>query len=376
MQAKIKQAKQYIEDAHIINIALPASFQKDSFPAALALFYTLKELGKNVNVLDVEKYPRKFAFLTDEHFSNSPQADFVIKIKEGNAEFSDLSYEKTSGGLSLFLKTKNGELKPEDIVLTNLKKQALPGPAEEDLLITVGIADFKTAERFLHEPSSPILNIDIEPDNEEYGDLNLINTNTASISEIIFDLVSALQDNEESFLEQTANCLLAGIIYATNNLQSNKITSGTFYKINCLSNAGANLQTVRSELFGSALSKGAIRIFGKVLGKIQVLENPNIAFAGLSKQDFIETKTSSADLKFALRKLFSGLFPFEHILLLWQQQSSPLYVRGVFYSSNKNLLKKISAKFQAQQKGETVLFKTEKESLSLVKDQILEVINQ
>ncbi len=62
MVEEIKKVKKVIEKSRNIGLCCSPDFRKDTFPATLALFYTLKKLGKNVNFLNKE-YPLKFNFL-------------------------------------------------------------------------------------------------------------------------------------------------------------------------------------------------------------------------------------------------------------------------------------------------------------------------
>ena len=78
---EIKKAKQFIEEAQYISILPSPQFQEDSFPAALGLFYILKNSGKNVNLLN-DNHPERFNFLVDEAAVHHPKADFLISIKE------------------------------------------------------------------------------------------------------------------------------------------------------------------------------------------------------------------------------------------------------------------------------------------------------
>ena len=57
----LSEVKKLIEEAKNIYL-IPAQNHKEAIPTALALFYTLKQLDKNVNII-IENFPEKFKFL-------------------------------------------------------------------------------------------------------------------------------------------------------------------------------------------------------------------------------------------------------------------------------------------------------------------------
>jgi len=367
LEQELKKAEQFIKEAANITVLASPQFQGDSFPAALALFYILKNLGKNVNFI-AKTYPERFRFLVNGDIVNSASADFSISIQERRLKITDLSYQKTEDGLKLFLKTNGRPLSTRDV---SLKSMASDQP--EDLFVAIGLDKLEETEKFLKEPDSPIINIDNQASNQSYGEVNLVDTQAATISEIIFDL--ACQFNDKKFNELQANSLLAGIIYGSQNFQNDKITSQTFEKISCLHQFGKSIKEIKQALYGH-LAKGSLEIFAKILNKLSIRRDLNLASALVSQRDFKETTSSIQDLSFALRKLTSGLFPFQNVLILWEEKNSPLLIRGVFYSLNRGLRKKIAESFQAGYKGEGLLLETKESDLLKTEEKILKIIRE
>ncbi|GAG30136.1 unnamed protein product, partial [marine sediment metagenome] len=131
-------------------------------------------------------------------------------------------YEKTGQGLNLYFKTNGGELKKENFALHSL------GVGE--LLITLGIGEAKKVKELLSkERAIPVINIDNQLENENYGQLNLIEVVSASLSEIVFDFLISI--DKKLFIKETVNSLLLGIVEATRNFQTPEITSQTFQKV-------------------------------------------------------------------------------------------------------------------------------------------------
>src|SRR3989338_1213929 len=110
----LEQAKQLILKAKNISIIPSQTNEPESLTAALALFYTLKELRKNVNLI-VEGFPEKIKFLTPSVDFISTPKNFVISIPKNVADVSQIYYEKNEEHLKIHLSTEKGTLKKEQI---------------------------------------------------------------------------------------------------------------------------------------------------------------------------------------------------------------------------------------------------------------------
>ncbi len=362
MVENLKKIKKVIERAQNVSLLPSPDFRKDSFPATLALFYSLKKLSKNVNLL-TRDYPKRFSFLIEKEEVTLPKADFLISIRQAGTKVSQLFYEKRENGLALYLKTKGEELKKENVSIQPL--------GLGDLLITLGVGEFKKVEKFLKGKPKFLINIDNQLDNKNYGDLNLIELGAPSFSEIAFDLISTIDEN--LFDEKISNCLLAGIVQGTSNFQDPKVNEQTFQKTSLLIEKGADFKKTISQLYGMG-EETSLRLFGRVLSKINLSENKDLAWVILTREDFSESGASTLDLRFSLSKLSSSLFPFQNFLVLWESSHSPSLTRGVFYSPSKKIIEKILARFIGEQKGDGVLFVAEESNPQKVKDEIINSI--
>jgi|GEM_PF-2337221 len=348
---EIKKAKKLIEKHQNIHVLASPNFEKDSFPASLALFYALRQLGKNVSFLN-KNFPEKYKFLTKKEKFHPSQADFLVSIKEAGAKLSQLFYEKTESGLNLFLKTDGGELKQENITL-----QPLGG---EILLITVGVQELNQVSGFLTGKTYTVLNIDNSFENERYAQGNVVKEKIISLSEIVFDLLCHIDEN--IITEHIATALCAGI---AQRLKDFNLNDNSLSVLRCLIEKGAQIKAISSGLF----DKGFLKIFSRVLANIEKKEN--IISASIKQSDFLETETSPSDLSFSFQKLMTldaGFF------CLWEQNSSPLKVKGVFYSKDNETVKRIMGSFEGERKGNGFLFNTEEKDLKKVKDKILSIV--
>ncbi len=360
---EIQKAKQIIDHHEDITILASPEFVFDSFPAALALCYSLKKLGKNVNLINQE-FPEKYNFLVKEKLQPS-QADFLITVKENGSQISQVAYERTDKGLNIFLKTKNGQLKKEDIKTQNIK--------EVGLLITIGINSFKVVNEVLNGDPKTIINIDKDPENDAFGDVNIVKTNALTFSKIVFSLIEEL--NHGSFNSKITTALLAGTLQETEGLQSAGTSEGAFRRVKFLLEKGADLKAIIKNIPNIADKKG-LHLLGRSILNSKLDKEKGLVSVILTKQDFKETNSQPADLKFMLRKINSGLFPFPNFVCLWEQTNSPTEVLGVIYSKDIRNIEKFYPVFCHQKKGNAIIFRSDSKDINQTKDKVLKVFNQ
>jgi nanoRNase/pAp phosphatase (c-di-AMP/oligoRNAs hydrolase) len=229
----ITESKQLISDAK--NIYLITAEEPEAITSTLALFYTLKELGKNVNLI-IDTLPESLKFLAPSLDFISYPKNFVISIPNNIAQVSQIHYEKNSDALKIHLTLENGNIKKDNIAFYFAE-------AKPDLIITVGIKDYSKElpaklDSFGFLLDSPILNIDNSKENQKFGKINLLAE--SSLSETILSLA-------ESASKESANCLLAGLVIYTENFK-NKLTAEIFQATSDLMKKGADLKIITENI--------------------------------------------------------------------------------------------------------------------------------
>ena len=227
------ETKQLISDSK--NIYLITSEEPEAIASTLALFYTLKELSKNVNLI-IETLPENLSFLSPSLDFISYPKNFVLSIPNNIAQISQIYYEKNNDALKIHLTLDGGNIKKDNISFYFSE-------TKPDLVITVGIKDYSkelpeklNSLGFLLD--SPVINIDNSQDNQKFGKINLIET--TSISKIVFDLMENL--NKES-----ANCFLTGLVIYTENFKKN-VTAELFEMASNLMKHNADLKQITDNL--------------------------------------------------------------------------------------------------------------------------------
>jgi len=376
----LNRAKKLIEKSQNIYIFLPETYdispvEGDTFCAGSALFYSLKKLGKKANLF-LKKIPKNFQFLVN--------SKFVISVKTQGKDVSEIFYEKNSGDLKIHLTSVGEGILPRDISFFSqsftdaTKINQSPDLETPNLLITLGLQNLENlGENFAQNPDLfyqvPILNIVNSPENQNFGEVNLVNIKSCSISEILVDLIEA--PNQRLFDENTATCLLAGIIWASENFRNPRTKPKTFERASFLIEKGADHQKIIQNFYKTK-SVSQIKLLGQVLKKINFNPEKELYFAPLTLEDFKDSGSSSKDLGEILQEL---KFNFRNqvlanFLILWESSGSPPLVKGIFYSPQINLIGKILENFEGTSRGQTSLFLIREKNLNSAYQKFLEII--
>ena len=230
------------------NVYLIPSQEPEAIASILALFYTLKELGKNVNLV-TETLPESLKFLSPSLDFISYPKNFVVSIPNSVAQISQIYYEKNTEALKIHLTLAGGNIKKDNISFYFAE-------AKPDLIITVGIKDYQKElseklNSFGFLLDSPVVNIDTSAplsagnmqDNQKFGKINLLGEN--SLTEIIFSLIKGI--NENSIKKEPSTCLLSGLVIYTENFK-NKITAGIFETASSLMKTGVDLKQITDNI--------------------------------------------------------------------------------------------------------------------------------
>jgi len=236
---QFQETKQIISEAKNIYIIPEENLNPEAIASALSLFYTLKELGKNVNII-IENFPENLKFLTPSLDFISYPKNFVVSIPNKIAEVSQIYYEKNDDALKIHLTIEKGTVKKDDVSFYFSE-------AKPDLIITLGIKDYRNQlenrlNSFGFLLDSPILNIDNIQDNKNFGKINL--TDNQSITEITLDLIKNL--NSGTINKESVNCLLTGLITYTDNFRNFNVTADIFQTAGYLMKNGADLQEIKN----------------------------------------------------------------------------------------------------------------------------------
>ena len=391
----LSQAKSLIEKSRNIYIFLPENHglslaEGDLFCAGSALFYSLKKMEKKASLF-FEKIPKNFQFL-----SNSK---FVISINTRKNDVSELLYEKNGKDLKIYLTSAGNGISSKDISFASqnflhpVREFDKSGGSEKsnfsngiqgsvltdpDLLITLGAQSLEDLGKNFVKNSDlfyqiPVLNIDNNPRNQNFGEVNLVEIKTSSVSEILYNFVKDFSQNLID--ENIATLFLSGVIWASENFRNSRTKPKTFEAASSLIERGADHQKIIQNFYKTK-SLAQIKLLGQVLKKISFNPEKELYSAKLTKKDFKESGADSKDLAEVLQELkFNfGSENLTNLLLLWESHASPFLIKGVFCSSQPNLIEKVLENFEGTSRGKAVLFLIREKDIDTAHQKFLETI--
>lgn len=322
-----KQVFDLINKAKRILIALPRNPNGDGLGSGLALFSFLQKLEKEPEIVSAAEDLRKFSFLPGIDFLRRELQvfqSFVIQLDTAQTQLDELSYTAAPDRVDIFLKPKNGRFSeanlsfrdakfPYDLVIT------LDTPSLEHL----GSIYEKNTDLFFE---TTVINIDHHPNNEQYGEINLIDLTATSTAEIL----ATLLENFEAGLidENIATNLLTGIIVETNSFQHVKTTPRAFLRASNLINQGGKHQEIIRELYKTK-NISLLKLWGRALARLREVNELGLTYSLLNYADLQKSGAQSGEVYGVMRELVANLSGRKIIFLL--AEVSPREIVGYIH---------------------------------------------
>ncbi|MBU2235825.1 hypothetical protein KKA01_02060, partial [Patescibacteria group bacterium] len=185
---------------------------------------------------------------------------------------------------------KNGTFREKDVSFSS-------SDYEYDLIFVLDAPDLDALgklyednmEFFYH---TPIVDIDHNPANENFGQINLVDLTATSSSEIIFEMI---KDWKENILDEyIATSLLAGIISKTKSFQTTSVTPRSLAIASHLISSGARREEIIRHLYQTK-SVETLKLWGRALARLKQDKQNRIVWSVLNEADFEKSGSSSEE---------------------------------------------------------------------------------
>jgi phosphoesterase RecJ-like protein len=278
MNLPVDQLSKILNSAKNILVIGPENPNVDIVSSAAAWSLFLLKRKKKVDVVLTGRLP-KLKFLPKEvNFSSTiePNGKFKILVDVSKIKIKQLSYDVKDKQLEIDLIPEDGSFKAADVQTTN-------DGYRYDLIITLGVASFEMlGKSFLDHrhffDNTPIINIDRSIGNDNFGQLDIVESTVTSMAEISHAALHKYLDKD------IATALLAGMISATNSFQSPQVTPQTLELASQLIVKGADRQAVIEALYQTK-DIGTLKNWGKVLSRLVKSSSILHAFLEHEEQD-------------------------------------------------------------------------------------------
>lgn len=302
----------------------------DAVASALALAKFLEKKGKRADVVaDGFAAPKSLRFLPgiETVKPNFRQLrKFVIHLDVSKTKIDELSYDIEGDKLRIHVTPKEGRFDGKDVTTASTD-------FKYDCIVTVDTPDygalgtlFSANTEFFYD--RPTINIDHEPANEQYGNLNCVDITATSTAEVMHAL---LKSTGEHFLsEEIATCLLAGIISKTRSFKTASVTPRTLDIASELVSAGAKREEIVQNLYRTR-TISTLKLWGRALARLKFDPGIKMAWTLLVRQDFIHAGATEEHLPDVIDELIMNSPEAEIVGLLYEQESTtePGKVAGV-----------------------------------------------
>ncbi len=271
--------------------------------------------------------------------------NFVLVFDTTNNAISNVRTERRDNELRITLTPEKGSIDPRDFSF-------IPAQLKYDLIITLGCTEKESIGKLYEESADifyeiPVVNIDCQSTNDGFGQINIVDITASSVSEIVATTLVAIDDT--GVTKDVAQCLLAGIISATDSFQQKNTTPNSFYLSAQLIERGANQQDIVKHLYKTQ-PLGLIKLWGRIMAKLQWDESIGLVWAQVTIEDFVQSRMHPNDLPTILEKIKSNYASGKIFLLMYEQKSGSTV--GIVKLSSSNALAKKLDSFGYVSRGE------------------------
>ncbi|MFH1187961.1 MAG: hypothetical protein V1688_03830 [bacterium] len=321
-----QQIFEAVEKSKDILITFRKEYNGDNLGGAIALLLFLKKIGKKADIAcDGFRIPDGYAFLPQVKNIKSEIDNlrkFIISLDISRTKVDEISYDVKENELDFIVSPKNGFFEESDI-------SSKSSGFKYDLIFAIGTQDLEELGNIYDQDTeffykTPIINLDYLASNENFGQINLISLTATSVCDILFNLFA--ECNKEIIDEDISTALLAGIISATKNFKSNKVTPSTLSIASHLITMGARRSEIVQHLY-HARSLATLKLWGRILAHLKNDSAHKLVWSLVKKQDFFSTGAVEENLDDVVEELIANSYEVETVVIIYENTKTPMFVR-------------------------------------------------
>lgn len=296
-----EQFKKFLEDSKNVLIFIPENPSADAVGSAWALSYFLEKKGIDSAIAFSNHLAEKFNFLPRPKnilAEISGARDFVLSFDTSRNKIIKVRKEEIDDRFNIYVTPQKGAIDPRDFsfILAQFKY---------DLVIVIDSPDPEKLGKLYTENSDlffeiPVINIDHRSENDNFGQINLVDVTASSCAEILTYLLDAI--DPKLIDEKIATCLLTGLIGATDSFQKKNTAPKTLSVASALMDRGANQQEIVRWLYKTQ-PLHIIKLWGRVMANINWEESVKLIWSAITVNDFVQSRANPQDLISVMEKL-------------------------------------------------------------------------
>lgn len=285
---------------------------------SLALRAVLRKLGKPMVDVASDGFvaPKNLNFLPEigaikPNLNNLRK--LIISLDVAGNQIGGLHYEMNGDKLNIFVA-------PEEKTLDAKNISSSLSDYRHDLAVVLDTPDLESLGNVYHQNSdffyrTPVVNIDHSPTNEHFGQINLVEMNATSTSEILFNFLESLDGRLID--EEVATLLLAGMISKTRSFKSPNVTPRTLGIASQLIARGARREEIIKNLYQTK-TIGTLKLWGRVLMRLKSDPSAKIVWSLITRDDFMTSGAEAEELPEVIDELIANS-PDANIVVLFYE---------------------------------------------------------
>jgi nanoRNase/pAp phosphatase (c-di-AMP/oligoRNAs hydrolase) len=337
-----EQFYKFITDAKDVLIFIPENPSFDAIGSAWALNFFLENKNISATIVSNKKPSEaKIDFLPGPKniiSEISGAREFVLSFDTSRNKIMGLRQETIGDSFNVYLTPEKGSIDPRDFsfILAKFKYDLIVILDSPDLE-SLGTVYINNSDLFFEVP---IINIDHRSNNENFGQINLVDITASSCAEILKPILESVDPS--SFDKNVATCLMTGIIGATGNFQKKNTTPKALLAAADIMDRGADQQGIIRWLYKTQ-PLSILKLLGRVMSKLNWEEKTKLAWASLSLDDFVQSRTSPESLPIILEKLQENYSDGQIFMIIYS--NAPNSSIAIIKAATNELLRKISLLF-------------------------------
>ena len=264
MKNTLKSIKRLIDRSSKTLLTAHIRLDGDALGSELALYYALKDLGKDPAIINDSPVPRVYKFLVRE-----------VPVREVKTAEASPPEVDAGGGAVL---SSPGEDKGFDLVIS----------------VDTPVKDRLGRVARLFSDATPVINIDHHPpqaDGGNFGTVNWVDTGKCATGEMVYDL---LRSAGWKITPRIAEALYVAIVTDTGRFTNPNTTSETLRAAAHLIDCGADPTEIGNHLY-KANTYGQLQLAARATGTMKFFGGKRIATIWLTREMMKEAHTPSID---------------------------------------------------------------------------------
>ncbi|MGV3024735.1 DHH family phosphoesterase [Clostridium thermobutyricum] len=160
-------------------------------------------------------------------------------------------------------------------------------PEEDtDLVVSLDCGNFERVSADLSSYKGALINVDHHISNEQYGNLNYVDTNAASTGEIVFELIKVLGikfNDKTEISKKIGTCIYTTLVTDTGSFRHSNVTERTHRIASELIAVGVNNTNIYKNLFDNRDMK-KLNLMGYAFENAKLFLNGKVIVVGLSEE--------------------------------------------------------------------------------------------